>query len=166
MRSMFANLWYPLGGVSISDIREKRYLFRFYYEIDLKRIYNLPMGFMSKGMAYQFGNFIDTLMEYDTTSISKGIDRFLRIRYEKLKLFCFLCGKLGHWEGFCSMWVTFGWDILLKGMVERVFGGTKLDMSMELGSNMEDNLLEVVDGKKRQRTHTGNLNGHVNVSST
>ncbi|MBA0554511.1 hypothetical protein Golob_013609 [Gossypium lobatum] len=38
LRKTLVDLWHPLGGVSITDIGEKRYLFRFYYEIDIKRV--------------------------------------------------------------------------------------------------------------------------------
>ncbi|MBA0841403.1 hypothetical protein Goarm_003894 [Gossypium armourianum] len=127
---------------------------------------------MSKGMACQFGNFIGTFMEHHTALISMETGRFMRIqvKYEKLTLFYFLCGKLCQGEGFCSMQVTFGtqvvefrWDISLKMGREGVFGGTNLEVSIELASDMEDNHLEVVDGNKKQRTHAGNLNGHINV---
>ncbi|MBA0570072.1 hypothetical protein Golob_003759, partial [Gossypium lobatum] len=37
MRNTLVDLWHPLEGVSIIDIVEKGSLFRFYYEIDLKR---------------------------------------------------------------------------------------------------------------------------------
>ncbi|MBA0798381.1 hypothetical protein Gohar_008973, partial [Gossypium harknessii] len=131
-----AYLWHPLGGVTISYIGDKRILFRFYYEVDLKRlcevpfiysifcvhIHNLPLGFMSKGMARQFGNFL----KYDASLIARGVNRYMRIQYDKLTLFCFLCGKLGHREGFCSIWVTlgtqvveFGWDISLRAAPRR-----------------------------------------------
>ncbi|MBA0761422.1 hypothetical protein Gotri_024074 [Gossypium trilobum] len=38
IRSILANLWRPVGGISITDIWEKRSLFKFYHEIDLKRV--------------------------------------------------------------------------------------------------------------------------------
>ncbi|KAK5840015.1 hypothetical protein PVK06_008877 [Gossypium arboreum] len=38
MRNLLANLWRPLGGISITDIRERRVLFQFYSMIDLKRV--------------------------------------------------------------------------------------------------------------------------------
>ncbi|MBA0555996.1 hypothetical protein Golob_026139, partial [Gossypium lobatum] len=38
IRNMLANLWHPLGGISITDIGKKRVLFRFYNMIDLKRV--------------------------------------------------------------------------------------------------------------------------------
>ncbi|MBA0799865.1 hypothetical protein Gohar_010352 [Gossypium harknessii] len=33
-----ADLWHPLGGVIISDLGDKRYLFKFFYEVDIKRV--------------------------------------------------------------------------------------------------------------------------------
>ncbi|KAK5824816.1 hypothetical protein PVK06_019600 [Gossypium arboreum] len=38
MRNILAELWHPLEGVSITEIEEKRIMFRFYNEIDLKRV--------------------------------------------------------------------------------------------------------------------------------
>ncbi|MBA0780479.1 hypothetical protein Gotri_004573 [Gossypium trilobum] len=122
---------------------------------------------MSKGMACQFGNFIGSFMEHHTALISRETSRFMRIRVKG--------------EGFCSMQVTFGThvvefreEIWVEGVGEikfpnqmgreGVFGGTNLEVSIELGSDMEDNPLEVVDGNKKQRTHAGNLNGHINMS--
>lgn len=36
MKSMLANLWHLLGGVTISHIGEKRFTFRFYYVVDIE----------------------------------------------------------------------------------------------------------------------------------
>ncbi|MBA0760158.1 hypothetical protein Gotri_022922 [Gossypium trilobum] len=36
MKSILANLWHP-HGVTISDLSEKRFMFKFYYEIDFDR---------------------------------------------------------------------------------------------------------------------------------
>ncbi|KAH1033391.1 hypothetical protein J1N35_045565 [Gossypium stocksii] len=38
MRNRLVDLWHPLEGVSITDIGKKRSLFRFYYDLDLKRV--------------------------------------------------------------------------------------------------------------------------------
>lgn len=45
---------------------------------------------------------------------------------KKLSLFCFLCGKLRHGEGFCPIKLTlqlqevnFGWDISLRATPRR-----------------------------------------------
>lgn len=37
MKIRLENLWHPHCGVTISELGEKRYLFRFYYEIDFDR---------------------------------------------------------------------------------------------------------------------------------
>lgn len=37
MKSMLPNLCHPHGGVSISSLGDKRFLFQFYYEIDFDR---------------------------------------------------------------------------------------------------------------------------------
>ncbi|KAK5842621.1 hypothetical protein PVK06_004998 [Gossypium arboreum] len=37
MKSTLANIWHPHGGVTISDLRVKRLMFKFYYEIDFDR---------------------------------------------------------------------------------------------------------------------------------
>lgn len=37
MRTTLVNLWHPHGGVKITYMGEKRFLFQFYYEIDLDR---------------------------------------------------------------------------------------------------------------------------------
>ncbi|MBA0572099.1 hypothetical protein Golob_002460 [Gossypium lobatum] len=49
-RNTLADLWHTLGGVVISDIEEKSYLFRFYYEIDVKRV--------SEGMPWTFNRHL------------------------------------------------------------------------------------------------------------
>ncbi|MBA0576276.1 hypothetical protein Golob_027969 [Gossypium lobatum] len=38
LRNTLADLWHPLRGVSITELKNKRILFRFYNEIDLKRV--------------------------------------------------------------------------------------------------------------------------------
>ncbi|MBA0567436.1 hypothetical protein Golob_012173 [Gossypium lobatum] len=167
MRTTLANLWHPRRGVTITDMGEKRFLFQFYYEIDLDRfldeipwmfnnhlllfhrlkegddpmalllfwvdfwvqIHDLPMGLMPEMMARQFRNFLGQFLEYDVKSLNKGYGGYIRIhvridvrnplmrrkklisgnkgctyarfQYEKLSIFCFLCGRLGHLEGFC-----------------------------------------------------------------
>ncbi|MBA0573426.1 hypothetical protein Golob_000701 [Gossypium lobatum] len=38
MRSTLANVWHLIGGVSISDLENDRFLFRFYFEVDVDRV--------------------------------------------------------------------------------------------------------------------------------
>lgn len=86
---------------------------------------------MSEAMARQLGNFIGSFIQYDAKAIVDGVRGYMRIRikldvrvplrrkkkimvntnkhvyaqfqYEHLSLFCFLCGHLGHGEGFCPI---------------------------------------------------------------
>ncbi|MBA0707711.1 hypothetical protein Golax_019739, partial [Gossypium laxum] len=36
MKNTMDNLWHPLGGIKISDLGEKRYLFHFFHEVDVE----------------------------------------------------------------------------------------------------------------------------------
>ncbi|MBA0843434.1 hypothetical protein Goarm_000624 [Gossypium armourianum] len=118
------------------------------------QVHDLPPGLMSTTMAHQFYSFLGTFLEYDTIMPTKGVQRFMRIKvrldvslplkrrkkimvgkdrvfyariqYEKLSLFCFMCGKLGHGETFCPIrvWIDpskiiFGWDISMRAVVNR-----------------------------------------------
>ncbi|MBA0635815.1 hypothetical protein Godav_025038, partial [Gossypium davidsonii] len=40
IRNIMANIWHPLRGFVISNLREKRFLFRFYHELDIGRVEN------------------------------------------------------------------------------------------------------------------------------
>ncbi|MBA0699030.1 hypothetical protein Goari_000703 [Gossypium aridum] len=48
MRCTLANVWHPIGGVFISDLENDRFLFRFYFEVDVDRVErNGPWNFNS-----------------------------------------------------------------------------------------------------------------------
>ncbi|MBA0575182.1 hypothetical protein Golob_027393 [Gossypium lobatum] len=118
------------------------------------QVHELPPGLMSVSMAKQFGDFCGKFVEYDTSILTLGVQNYIRIRvclnvvvplkrkkkvlvgksmvvyarlkYEKLSLFCFICGKLGHGESYCPLWLTidsskivFGWDLSLRTVVRR-----------------------------------------------
>ncbi|MBA0872752.1 hypothetical protein Goshw_019901, partial [Gossypium schwendimanii] len=105
-------------------------------------------------MAVQFGNFIGKYLEYDMKQLSNDYKNYLRIRvqidvrkplekrkkfiisdsnfthakfkYEKLPLFCFLCGFLGHGDSFCPMRLQYGmqeiemgWDLTLRAQPQK-----------------------------------------------
>ncbi|MBA0845733.1 hypothetical protein Goarm_022809 [Gossypium armourianum] len=192
LRNTMADIWHPIGGIYITDLGEKRYLFQFFHEVDIARVlagtpwffnnhllilkripygqnpatlelnsiefwvqvHELPPGLMSKPLAKQLGNFCGGFIGYDSAIPVLGSKRYMRIRvcldvaaplkrknkiqvgkamtayacfkYEKLSLFCFICGKLGHGESFCPLRlriepskIVFGWDLSLSTVVGR-----------------------------------------------
>ena len=44
------------------------------------QLYNVPIGFISKNLAIQMGNFIGEFMEYDGSSLGKESRNFMRIK--------------------------------------------------------------------------------------
>ncbi|XP_017647701.1 uncharacterized protein At4g02000-like [Gossypium arboreum] len=118
------------------------------------QIHDLPPGLMTVSMAEQFGNFLGQFLDYDMSFSSKGFHTFMHIKarlevskplkrkkkililtdrviyarfqHEKLSLFCFICGKLGHGESFCPFRTSiepskigFGRDITLWAATRR-----------------------------------------------
>ncbi|KAK8553839.1 hypothetical protein V6N12_030821 [Hibiscus sabdariffa] len=118
------------------------------------RVHDLPFGFMSESVARLLGNFIGRFLDYDSKAVGTGFKRVMRLHvqfdtrltlkrrkklaskngefdydrfeYEQIKIFCFLCGKLGHDEGFCPLRLTmdpkdivFNWDISLRAPERR-----------------------------------------------
>lgn len=50
MKIVLANLWHPLGGATITEIGDKRFLFQFYCEANLSRIV--------KGAPWTFNSYL------------------------------------------------------------------------------------------------------------
>ncbi|PPS17973.1 hypothetical protein GOBAR_AA02602 [Gossypium barbadense] len=174
LRNTMANLWHPIGGICITDLGDKRYMFLFFNDVDVQRVvsvqngedpttlaltftefwvqvHELPSGLMTETMAKQFGDFLGKFIDHDT---SLGFQKYIQIRvrldvtaplkrkkkiqfgkimtayaqfkYEKLSLFCFICGKLGHGKSFCPFRlkieqskIIFGWDLSLRAVPRR-----------------------------------------------
>ncbi|MBA0698767.1 hypothetical protein Goari_000459 [Gossypium aridum] len=117
------------------------------------QIHDVPIGFVSENLAIQMGNFIGEFMEYDGSNMGKEGRNFMRIRvrldirrplkrkkqikchgkcsyvrfrYERLSLFCFFCGRLGHSDSFCEARMELGmeakemgWDLSLRAQSRR-----------------------------------------------
>ncbi|KAE8669497.1 hypothetical protein F3Y22_tig00112231pilonHSYRG00051 [Hibiscus syriacus] len=101
-------------------------------------VHDLPHGFMSDHAAKQLENFIDSFVEYDSFTILLDYKRMMHIQfrvnirqplkrkkkfallngayayahfeYEKLTLFCFMCGCLGYGEDGRGGGLSIGWE--------------------------------------------------------
>lgn len=130
------------------NLKEDRLTIPLHFVVFWIQIYDLPLSLMSEAMANRFGTFFGELLEYDMRIPTTGFQRFMRIKvkidalqplkrlkklqvgnqnyyarfqYEKLSVFYFICGKLGHGESYCSIRVhtdsvsiVFGWDVSLR----------------------------------------------------
>ncbi|MBA0810771.1 hypothetical protein Gohar_002730 [Gossypium harknessii] len=112
------------------------------------QVRKLLMGVFSVMIGRQLGDFIGNFLEYNSKSLNKGVRNFLRIRvrldvwrplkrktqimvasggctyvsfkFEKLNLFCFYYGRLGHSDSFCQIRMSKGeesfdmdWDLMI-----------------------------------------------------
>ncbi|XP_039017073.1 uncharacterized protein LOC120147892 [Hibiscus syriacus] len=112
---------------------------------------DVPVGFISEQVAKQLGNFIGVFIEFDAKAVTLGYKGslqfcvlldvrkplkkkkkialpnegfyYVKFQYEKLRVLCFLCGKLGHGEGSCLLRVLRPkqelipqWDISLRAL--------------------------------------------------
>ncbi|MCH94785.1 hypothetical protein A2U01_0015752 [Trifolium medium] len=95
------------------------------------QIHNLPMGLMKEKVGIELANYIGSFVEYDKNNNTSFWRQFMRIRvkidvrqplkkdtkvknkegawctinfkYEKLGVFCFVCGIMGHAENRCEV---------------------------------------------------------------
>jgi 14-3-3 protein epsilon len=95
------------------------------------QIHDIPMGLMKEKYGIQFANYIGKFVEYDKNNNSSFWRQYMRIRvqidvrsplkkntkvknregewcivkfkYEKLGIFCFVCGIMGHAENKCAV---------------------------------------------------------------
>jgi hypothetical protein len=95
------------------------------------QVHDLPMGLMKEKVGTQLANYVGTFVEYDKNNNSSFWRQYMRIqvkidvrmplkkdarvknkdgnwctvkfKYEKLGIFCFVCGVMGHGENKCEI---------------------------------------------------------------
>ena len=131
---------------------------------------------MSESVGKQLVNYLGSFLEYDTSNNGGSVKEYMRLRvsmdvrpplkhgkrlrtpngdgffvsfkYEKLSLFCFICGCLGHSDRFCPQLfnipeeeITRGWGVWLKASIRQLSGQefnpwlcTNQGQQLEMGS--------------------------------
>ena len=107
------------------------------------QIHNLLAGFMSTSVGKQFVDFVGKFIQYDETNntmfgasymrvkvridvlqplkrskrilLSNGSSSQVLFKYERLGLFCVLCGKLGNTKSFCDFHFSMAIDSMAHG---------------------------------------------------
>lgn len=137
----------------------------------------------------QLGNFIGIFQEYDGSSLGKENMNFMRItvqvdvrhplkrkkqvmfknkcsyvrfKYERLTLFCFYCGRLGHSDSFCEEKMearvevdVMGWDLSLRAQSRRAQAMRSVWLREEGGSGGG------MSGGNNERGNVGTFTGSV-----
>ncbi|KAL8548212.1 hypothetical protein ACS0TY_007510 [Phlomoides rotata] len=118
------------------------------------QIYGLPIGYFNETIGRALGNFVGRFLKYDASNLTSVWREFMRVRvevnvdhplkrfkkiklgsgesvmvtfkYEKLKILCFICGKLDHQESSCDVLfnspdeeVKREWGVFLKATDRR-----------------------------------------------
>lgn len=119
------------------------------------QIHDISHGLFTEKVGKSLGNFIGTFLEYDESNLGVAWKPYMRIKveidvdqplrrwkkvkisneaasqvnfkYERLHIFCFISGKLGHSERFCDVpyntgdaEISKGWGAFLKAPNRRV----------------------------------------------
>ncbi|MBA0780197.1 hypothetical protein Gotri_004331 [Gossypium trilobum] len=146
LRNALADLWHPSRGVPITELENKRILFRFYRGEDPNsiplwltafwvQVHNLPIGATSEGTARQLGEFVCKFMEATPRRGGQAVSKWLREEPEKDKWNMEIDGESGI--------INTRDNINSRHMEDR-----------EFEEEMEDLPVELVDGKKRQRINS------------
>ncbi|KAK5818312.1 hypothetical protein PVK06_023247 [Gossypium arboreum] len=117
------------------------------------QVHDVSIGYYFENLAMKLGNFMGNFIEYDGSSLGKENRNFMRIwvqidirrplkrkkqimfcgkcyyvrfKYERLSLFSFFCGRLGHNDSFCEAKMMLGvepaemgWDLSLQAQSRR-----------------------------------------------
>ncbi|MBA0586636.1 hypothetical protein Gorai_017370, partial [Gossypium raimondii] len=122
MRNTMANLWHPIEGVQILGVRGKA-------------IHGVTTCFFNGVLVRQLGDFLEKYVEYDSINLDRGYNRIYDFKYERLTMFYFFCGQLGHNDSFCQAKMALGfevaeirWDLSLRAQSRRALATSSLEI--------------------------------------
>ncbi|KAH1096897.1 hypothetical protein J1N35_013818 [Gossypium stocksii] len=106
LKSTMANLWPHLRGVQIKDLGGRRYLFKFFHELDVDRVVS--------GSSWTFNNHLLIIHDCKMVKIQSHSDKFCPIRLN-------LKSKI----------MEFGWSITLKAVTRRAITASSVWLQEE-----------------------------------
>jgi 14-3-3 protein epsilon len=161
------------------------------------QIHNLPAGFMQEKVGIKLANYIGTFMEYDKNNNTSFWRQYMRVRvkvdvrqplkkgqrvrdkegawcmvnfkYEKLGVFCFVCGVMGHAENKCEVRFAMEnddgrreWSGELRADQRR--GGGR-QTSRWLREDGESGNIATGDGERRRERSTVEIHSTISTSA-
>ncbi|MBA0627032.1 hypothetical protein Godav_004586 [Gossypium davidsonii] len=140
------------------------------------QIHDVPISLFSENLAKLLGNFIGAFLEYDGSNLGKenrnymrvrvyidvreplrrkkqvmsnGVCSYVKFKYERLTLFCFFCGRLGHNDSYCETkmmigidFIEMGWDLSLRTPSRRALSMNSIWLREEEDGDKEGGWLE------------------------
>ncbi|MBA0854724.1 hypothetical protein Goshw_004199 [Gossypium schwendimanii] len=139
MRNTMVKLWHPLGGVLVFALGEKRYLFKFYHELDIDRVIN--------GAHWTFNNHL--LVFHRMEEVEDPL---------QVPLLCSFFGAQIH-----DIPQAYSLKALLNNLETLLVSGQDVESSSGGKLNMMDQYFkespfEDIEGKKRPRVSIKSLN--------
>ncbi|MBA0828322.1 hypothetical protein Goarm_013006, partial [Gossypium armourianum] len=192
MRNTMVKLWHPLGGVLVSDLGEKRCLFKFYHELDIDRVINgAPWTFNNHLLV--FHRMEEALLNNLETLLASLLNMMQRKSVEVIEAICEFGLTVGGKE------LELGCDLSLRTLAKRATIVTSVwlwedDNTIFLGNNLgrknqgsdsrfgqqadlnggklnmmdqdfKESLFEDIEGKKRPRVSIKSLNVSIGPDS-
>ncbi|MFQ6640873.1 hypothetical protein Gotur_016164 [Gossypium turneri] len=127
MHHTLTNLRHPLGGIQITNLKEKWFLLWYFNRVDFDRVVkDAPWTFNNHLLVFHCLGPSEDPLSVPLVYSYFWVQVYFATK-TKLPLFCFLCGRLGHGNSFCPIQLTrdvttddMGWNISLRAVGHRV----------------------------------------------